>query len=135
MSNQRTVSELLKDYVAGWTEGNGLKILESTALSYRLDDPNVGHPIDRLTFVQYFNVLTDLVHGLRDPNYRGHFKDISEITTKEELGALTACCWWRIPGTPIQGGSVIKVSESGVLSDKLAFYCKQPEFASHAASR
>ncbi len=132
MSGPKTKADFLKDYLEAWTEGKGDRILEATALSYTLDDPNIGHTLHRSTFKKYFDDLFGVVRGLQDPHYRNHFKESSEVVAKEDLGVLTAYCWWHVPGTHIQGSSLIKVSDGGILSEKVAFYNKLPELAAHA---
>ena len=53
--------------------------------------------------------------------------ELTEVTTNEDGGLLTAWCWWSIPGTALQGAGLIKVGDDGVRSEKLAYYTKLPE--------
>ncbi len=59
--------------------------------------------------------------------YSGPLMELTEVTTGEDDGVLTAWCWWSIPGTAIQGSGLIKAGEIGVQSEKLAYYTKLPE--------
>ena len=53
--------------------------------------------------------------------------ELTEVTTGEDDGVLTAWCWWSIPGTAIQSSGLIKAGEIGVQSEKLAYHTKLPE--------
>ena len=48
--------------------------------------------------------------------------ELSQVLTGEEDGELTAWCWWTVPGTSIEGSGLIKVSDDGVVSERLTYY-------------
>ncbi len=71
--------------------------------------------------------MKQAVASLRGEDYSGPLMELTEVTTSEDGGVLTALCWWSIPGTALRGAGVIKVGDSGVQSEKLAHYTKPPE--------
>ena len=117
-------TEYLGLYAKGWGEGDVNTILQSVAEDFTFDDPNVGH-ISKADFSSYFTSLKNQVDPIRD---RGRpFMELSEVISGEAEGVLTAWCWWSIPGTAVQGSGLIKVSERGVLSERITYYTKLPE--------
>ena len=111
-------------YAKGWTEGDVDVVLQSLADEYIMDDPNSGR-ISKGNFSSYFTSFKNQVDPMRDKNRP--FMEVSEVLSQEAEGVLTAWVWWLVPGTPIQGGGLIKVGEQGVLSERLTFYTKLPE--------
>jgi hypothetical protein len=115
--------EHLNRYATGWTNGDAETILGSLSPSYVLDDPNVGR-ITTDEFAAYFSELRETVEGLGGGKVEGAFLELSDVMTEEGDGVLTAWCWWRFSGTPIEGSGLIKVSEEGVLSERLSYYTR-----------
>ena len=120
-----SASDHLGAYAGGWGAGSADGILGAAADSFVFDDPNAGK-ITKADFAAYMDAFRDLVDSIRGANYDGAFMDLSEVVTKEEDGVLTAWCWWAIPATEIQGSGLIKVSDDGVVSERIAFYTKLP---------
>ena len=103
-------------------KGDASLIVDSLADDFILDDPNSGQ-VSKSAFHEYIVGLKAQVEQVRtSPQTR--FMDITEVVTKEEGDLLVAWCWWEIPGTAIQGTGLIKVSEQGVVSERLAYYTK-----------
>ena len=119
------IGDYLNQYAEGWTKGDAQIIVGSLADSFQLDDPNAGK-ITKQALAEYLTGMWQMVEGIRgktsDP-----LLEITEVVTQEEQGVLTAWVWWAVPGTPIQGSGLIKVGDSGVLSERLCFYTKLPE--------
>lgn len=111
----------LAAYAEGWTTGNSDKIISSLADDYVLDDPNHGR-VARDDMAAYLDGMKATVSELRGGKEEAQFLALSEILTGEEDGNLTAWCWWTVPGTSIEGGGLIKVSDDGVLSERLTYY-------------
>ena len=92
--------------------------------SFQLDDPNSGK-IPKQAFTAYFGELKHRVQSMGGAT-EGNFLDVSELVTQEEGGALTAWVRWVFTGTGIEGSGLIKVGDSGALSERLALYTKLP---------
>ncbi len=121
-----SAADHLGAYAEGWTNGDADKIIGSLADGYVLDDPNEGK-ITKAEFANYLSGMKEAVASMRGGYDAGSFMELTEVTTNEDGGVLTAWCWWSIPGTALQGAGLIKVGDDGVRSEKLAFYTKLPE--------
>ena len=111
----------LAAYAEGWTTGNSDKIISSLADNYVLDDPNHGS-VAKGEMAAYLDGMKATVSELRGGKDEGQFLALSEVLTGEEDGVLSVSCWWTVPGTSIQGGGLIKVSDDGVVSERLTYY-------------
>jgi hypothetical protein len=112
-------------YAEGWTTGNVDKLLSALADSYVLDDPNHG-PVTKGEMAGYMEGMKALVGELRGGKEEDQLVALSELLTGEEDGVLTAWCWWAVPGTAIAGGGLIKVSDDGVVSERLTYSTALP---------
>ena len=108
-------------YAGGWTNGDPAAILAATADGYVFDDPNAG-AIAKGDFAAYFAELKEMLDTIRGDTAQQTFIDLTEIATNDEGGVLTAWCWWSFPGTDIQGSGLLKVSDDGVVSERIAYY-------------
>ncbi|HSR71480.1 MAG TPA: nuclear transport factor 2 family protein [Kiloniellales bacterium] len=111
----------LAAYAEGWTTGNSDKILSALADNYALDDPNHGR-VTKGEMAAYLDGMKATVDELRAGKEQAQFLALSEVLTGEQNGELTAWCWWTVPGTSIEGGGLIKVSDDGVVSERLTYY-------------
>lgn len=118
--------EHLGTYAEGWSKGDADTILKAAAVSFTFDDPNSG-VVSRDAFSGYLSELKDTVTSLCDGRVQDTFMELSEVVTQEDEGILTAWCWWAIPGTDIKGSGLIKVDQSGVLSEVITYYTKLSE--------
>ena len=87
--------------------------------------PNAGR-IAKEDFAAYFAQFKETVDEIRGGTPQPNFMDLTEVVTSEEDGILTAWCWWSVPGTDIQGSGLLKVSDGGVISERLAHYTALP---------
>ena len=115
----------LNRYAEGWVTGDAGVIASTLDDDYQMDDPNVGM-ISKAAFREYHAGFKEQVESIRGVS-EDAWLDLSELVTQEEAGVLTAWAWWTVPGTPLQGSALIKVGDSGVLSERLTFYTKLPE--------
>jgi hypothetical protein len=115
----------LAAYAEGWTTGNSDKILSALADEYVLDDPNRGR-VTKGEMAAYVDGLKAAVSELRGGKEEAQLLALSEVLTGEQNGELTAWCWWTAPGTSIAGGGLIKVSDDGVVSERLTYYTGLP---------
>ncbi len=120
--------DYLGQYAKGWTAGDDEAILRVVDYTFTFDDPNAPRTVTKKEFAKYFATLTQTVNKLRGTNSpsKQPFMALTEVVTREDKDALTAWCWWSIPGTAIQGSGPIKVGDGGVLSEKIAYYTKLP---------
>jgi hypothetical protein len=121
-----SAADHLGAYAEGWTNGDADKIIGSVSDGYVLDDPN-GGMVGKADFANYLAGMKEAVASMRGDDYSGPFMELTEVTTREDGGVLTAWCWWSIPGTALQGAGLIKVGDDGVQSEKLALYTNLPE--------
>ena len=111
-------------YAKGWIEGNVEDILNAVSETFSLDDPNAGI-ISKANFRVYFEEMKKMVVAMRG-NANKPIMEVSDLVISEEAGVLTAWVWWSVPGTKKQGSGLIKVGDTGILSDRLAYYTKLP---------
>lgn len=111
----------LAAYAEGWISGDADKLLSSLADTYVLDDPNHGR-VAKSDMTTYLDGMKATVSELRGGKEEAQLLELSEVLTGEEGDQLTAWCWWAVPGTNIKGGGLIKVSDDGVVSERLTYY-------------
>ncbi len=112
----------LNTYAEGWTKGDAAIIISSLDDGYTLDDPNAG-TISKEALSEYLAGFKQQVESIRG-NTGGPLMELSELVTQEQAGILTAWAWWSVPGTEIQGAGLIKIGDTGVLSERLTYYTK-----------
>lgn len=118
-----SAADYLGTYAEGWTNGDSEAILSAASDSFVFDDPNAGK-ITKGDFTEYLAGLKEAVASMRGVEQEGPFMELSEVVTQEDDDGLTASCWWKIPGTDIQGSGLIKVANDGVVSERIAYYTK-----------
>ncbi len=121
-----SAADHLGAYAEGWTNGDADKITGAVSDDFVFDDPNEGK-VGKADFANHLAGMKEAVASMRGEVYLGPFMELTEVTTSEDGGVLTAWCWWSVPGTAFQGASLIKANDGGVQSEKLAFYTKLPE--------
>ena len=121
-----SAADHLGAYAEGWTNGDADKIAGAVSDDFVFDDPNEG-TIGKAGIAAHLAGMKEAVASLRGADYSGPLMDLTEVTTSEDGGILTAWCWWSVPGTPLQGSGLIKVGDSGVQSEKITYYTKLPE--------
>ena len=50
----------------------------------------------------------------------------SDVVIDYDTTPVTGWCWWQVNGTSLQGSALIKVSEQGVLHEKIAYFSELP---------
>ena len=121
-----SAADHLGAYAEGWTNGDADKIAGAVSDNFVFDDPNEGK-ISKAGIAAHVAGLKEAVASLRGEVYLGPFMELTEVTTREDGGVLTAWCWWSVPGTALQGSGLIKVGDDGVRAEKITYYTKLPE--------
>ena len=125
MSN-KSISDIIETYLAGWKLGDGELSLSATAEDFYYDDPNTGR-IQRDDFVDFVNDFKSAAVEMGAEKDAKPFLDYCDTVIKDDEIPATVWCWWQARGTALQGSAVIKVGEEGVLSERIAYFTKLPD--------
>lgn len=117
--------EHLERYLEGWRTGDGARSLEVLVPDFFYDDPNTGR-IPRDGFVQFVEDFKADAAALNDGKLGAPFLTYSDIVVDESTSPCTAWCWWQATDTPLQGSALIKFSDDGILSERIAYFSKLP---------
>jgi len=120
------VSEAIKTYLKGWELGDGELSLSATAEHFHYDDPNTGR-IAREDFVAFVNDFKRAAVEMGGEENSSPFLDYTDTVIKDDELPATVWCWWQARGTPLQGSAVIKVSEEGIISERIAYFSRLPD--------
>ena len=119
--SEQTRIETLAQYAEGWTKGDVDLICSTLQDSFLYEDRNSPRPIQGKTaFREAFARLYQ--YKDREKRKSQPFMELSEGMTKDDGTTLTAWCWWVLTYSPMKGSGLIKVTEEGVLSEKIAYY-------------
>lgn len=115
----------LETYLEGWRTGDGKLSLSATAPGFFYDDPDTGRiRRDGLPdFVESFKAAGASLCGGQVP---APFLQYSDLTVSGGAPAI-AWCWWRVTGTDFQGAACIRFDETGVLSERIAYFTNDPD--------
>ena len=114
----------IETYLEGWRTGNPNLSLSATAPDFYYDDPNTGR-IPREGFIEFMEAFKSdgaKLCGGKPPTPYLTYTD----TVIEEGEIHTIWCWWCVTGTEFQGSAVIKANETGILSEKIAYFTHLP---------
>ena len=120
-----SLRQIIDTYLKGWELGDGALSLTVTAAEFHYDDPDTGRIVraDFVGFVEDFKSAAVEMGGEVNATPFLHYSDV--VIKDDELPA-TVWCWWQAIGTELQGCALIKVDESGVLHEKIAYFSKLP---------
>ena len=119
-----TATEKLETYLEGWRLGDASRSLGATADGFFYDDPATGR-IPREGFVEFFEDFKASGAKLSGGITHSPFLEYSDISVSEGK-SNKAWCWWHVTGTDLQGSALIAFSEAGVLSERIAYFSKNP---------
>jgi len=108
-------------YLHGWANGDASAIMRALADDYVFDNPRVGN-ITKPQFEAYFREFRKMVEAHRTGSASDKFMTFEDLVTADDGTTLTAWVWWRIPGTPLQGAGLAKITDAGVVLHRSAFY-------------
>lgn len=116
------IPEVIDTYLDGWRNGDASALLSQTTEGFFFDDPNRGR-ITRADYEDYVAEIWAEAKEYRGNQEFGRLEDLSEIITGElDDGTVNVWFWWEIAGTPIEGSSLVKIGEVGVLSETICYY-------------
>jgi hypothetical protein len=120
------VRQHIDTYLKGWELGDGALSLSVTADSFCYDDPNTGR-IPRHEFVQFVEDFKTAAVAMGAAVNANPFLKYTDVVIKDNELPATVWCWWQAVGTELQGCALVKVSEAGVLHEKIAYFSSLPE--------
>jgi hypothetical protein len=120
-----TIQKIIDTYLEGWKLGDGELSLSVTVDSLYYDDPNRGR-IQRHELVQFVEDFKRAAVELGAKKNANPFLIYSDVVTDYNTSPVTVWCWWQVNGTDFQGCALVKVGETGVLQEKIAYFSKLP---------
>ncbi len=121
-----SIQDTIATYAEGWTLGDSEKIMSAVSPDMVLDDPNVGK-IDRDALPDYIAGLKNAVAELRAGDAHDKLMDMSEIVIKDDETPVLIWAWFTVPGTALAGSALIKVTDEGVIEERMAYYTSLPK--------
>ncbi len=121
-----SIQDTIATYAEGWTLGDSEKIMSAVSPDMVLDDPNVGK-IDRDALPDYIAGLKNAVAELRAGEAHDKLMDMSEVVIKDDETPVLIWAWFTIPGTALAGSALIKVTDEGVIEERMAYYTSLPK--------
>lgn len=118
-----TARKHLESYLKGLSANDPALFLPATAEGYYMDDPNSTR-IPKENLVAFMNGFAGLVASIRGADSPLPLLEIADQVTVESGAEVTSWFWWSVPGTPIQGGGLVKAGPDGVRSETLTYYAK-----------
>jgi hypothetical protein len=121
-----SIQDYIASYAEGWTLGDSGKIMSAVSPNVVLDDPNVGR-INRDALPDYIAGLKNAVAQLRAGNDHDKLMEMSEIVIKDDETPVSIWAWFTVPGTALAGSALIKVTDEGVIEERIAYYTSLPK--------
>ena len=116
---------MISTYLEGWKLGDGEMSLTVTADNFTYDDPNTG-TILRSNFVDFVNGFKADAVAMGAKENAQPFLDYTDVVIEKTGNTALVWCGWHAVGTELQGCANIKVSEAGILHEKIAYFSKLP---------
>ncbi|MBE1281717.1 MAG: hypothetical protein GJ676_00250 [Rhodobacteraceae bacterium] len=116
--------EWLDIYLEGWRTGDAEMSLSATSPGFFYDDPDTGR-IVRSGFLRFFADFKAAGASLAGGKVPMPFLDYSDLTVVDTNPAI-AWCWWCVTGTDFRGTACIRFDQSGVLSERIAYFTSNP---------
>ena len=120
------IDQSIETYLKGWELGDGALSLTATAPTFHYDDPNTGR-ILRENFVEFVNDFKQAAVDMGAAPNAHPFLLYSDTVIEHRSDHSIVWCWWQANGTELQGAAVIKVSDEGILHEKIAYFSELPE--------
>ena len=120
-----TARQHLETYLEGWRTGDAQKSLSAVVPDFHYDDPNTGR-IYRSGFVDFIEDFKAAAADLNGGQLGTPFLEYSDTVVDTTTNPASVWCWWRATGTDLQGAALIHFDDSGVLSERIAYFSKLP---------
>ncbi len=121
-----SVRELIDVYLEGWRLGDPDRSLGACAPSFHYDDPNTGR-IRREDFWGFVEDFKAYGASLNQGSVPKPFLEYTDTVIDDTVSPVTIWCWWRVNGTNFQGSALVKVDETGILSERIAYFSRLPK--------
>lgn len=121
-----SIHDYIASYAEGWSLGDTEKIMNAAAPDLILDDPNVGK-INRDALPDYIAGLKNAVAELRVGDRHEMLMEMSEVVIKDDDEPVSIWAWFTVPGTALAGSALIKVTDRGVVEERIAYYTALPK--------
>ena len=105
-------------YGKGWESMDAEIMLSAVADNFVLDDPAMPEPVTKATLTAY---LAGWNERTKAAGATGQM-EISDIVVQDKDGIRLEWNWWRFPGTDIEGAGLLKVTDDGVVAERVAYY-------------
>lgn len=113
----------LDAYLEGWRLGDPALSLAVLSNGFFYDDPNTGR-IFRDGFVEFMEAFKADAAELNNGIIGTPFLTYTDIIVDEVVS--TAWCWWQATETELQGAARIYFNETGIQSERIAYFSKLP---------
>lgn len=120
-----SVRELIDIYLEGWRLGDPNRSLEACSGGFFYDDPNTGR-IQRQSFCAFVEDFKRYGASLNDGVIPEPFLEYTDTVIDAGQSPVTIWCWWRVTGTKFQGSALVKADETGILSERIAYFSVLP---------
>ncbi|MEE9249507.1 MAG: nuclear transport factor 2 family protein [Alphaproteobacteria bacterium] len=119
MTNREKIREAYRD---GWREMDPEKLIATLAPGFIFDDPIVPEPITKDTIAHHMAFWNEKAKDLSvEWNYV-----LSDEVQEDKDGVLMRWGWWKVTGTNLEGSRVEKVTDEGVVFERIAYYTAPP---------
>ena len=119
------VRSLIDIYLEGWRTGDPDRSLEACAPGFYYDDPNTGR-IKREDFHAFVEDFKSYGASLNHNEVPTPFLEYTDTVIECNCSPVTIWCWWRVTGTQFQGSALVKADETGILSERIAYFSELP---------
>tara|TARA_Y100000588_G_scaffold225973_1_gene239877 strand:- start:541 stop:906 length:366 start_codon:yes stop_codon:yes gene_type:complete len=120
-----TVQDYIDLYLEGWRLGDPQRSLQACAADFYYDDPNTGR-IQRHDFVEFVESFKSYGASLNNGIVPVPFLEYSDTIVDDGPSPALIWCWWRVNGTEFQGSALVKADQSGIRSERIAYFSRLP---------
>ncbi len=113
---------LLKEYLAGVQSMDPERAMRAAAPGYRWFDGALKSPVTRENFSEY---LLDWEERMKAIGGSGRY-EVSDELEQDLDDCLLRWAWWKFVSTDVEGSALLKVTDDGVIYEKIAYY-KMPK--------